>query len=273
MKKFKKAIVIAILITSTVLLSACSIKDVLNYLYYGTYYPYTAASPIKLNENETLEQLMQTRDSIRKFNIYIETTMYNYKTSYSSDEQTNIGSGSIIGKNASTNTYYAITNFHVINYGTYLYHSYKVETLSGKEYTAQVLIKDSANDMAIISFISTENLGIANLTNRTGLDLGTNEFVLAVGNPNGVKFTVTYGVNLGLTNIENVTYMVINHTALIKPGNSGGALTDIQGNLVGMNTWGTEDVDTDNYAIPLSTIKTFITQAQNQITDFPTIVA
>ena len=271
MKKFKKLFLVVTFISSALLFSACSIKDVINYVYYGTFFPDTVTTPVAMNESETLEQLMQTRDTIRGYSIYVETSMYNYKNIYSSDEQINMGSGTIIGK--SSNTYYALTNYHVINYGSYSYYSYKVETLSGKTYTAQVIRKDTVNDMAIISFNSSENLGIANLANRTGLDLGANEFVLAVGNPSGVKFTVTYGVNKGLTNIKNVSYQVIHHTALIKPGNSGGALTDIEGNFVGMNTWGTEDDDTDNYAIPLSLIKAFIKEAQNELTGFPTIIS
>ena len=85
-----------------------------------------------------------------------------------------------------------------------------------------------------------------------------NEFVLAVGNPSGVKNIVTYGEITGYATIGNVDYEVIFHDALINPGNSGGALCDLDGNLLGINTWGTEDKDDENFAIPLSVINDFI---------------
>lgn len=270
MKKIKKIIAIVMLFSAVTLLSACSVKDLLNYVYYGTFFPDLVSSPLNMTESETLEQLMATRDLVREFNVYIETSMYNIKNSFHSDETTNIGSGSIIAKNQ--NTYFAITNYHVVNYGSYANHSYTVETLSGKEYVGTVVKTDTTQDMAIIKFDSTETLGIANISTRTGLDVGENEFLIAVGNPSGVKHTVTYGKSLGLVNIQNVTFKVIHHNALIKPGNSGGALTDILGNFIGMNTWGTENIDTDNYAIPLSIIKPFLQQAQTSVANFPTII-
>ena len=84
------------------------------------------------------------------------------------------------------------------------------------------------------------------------------EFVLAVGNPSGVKNIVTFGRILGYSRIGNVDYTVIHHNALINPGNSGGALCDLDGNLLGLNTWGSENKDDNNFAIPLSQINDFI---------------
>ncbi|MGN1061223.1 MAG: trypsin-like peptidase domain-containing protein, partial [Candidatus Coproplasma sp.] len=95
-------------------------------------------------------------------------------------------------------------------------------------------------------------------TARKDTNIVLGEFVLAVGNPSGVNNIVTYGETIGWAKIGNVSYNVLHHNALINPGNSGGALCDIDGNLLGLNTWGNQNTDDDNYCVPLSKINEFI---------------
>ncbi|MCK7488389.1 MAG: serine protease [Bacillus subtilis] len=61
-----------------------------------------------------------------------------------------------------------------------------------------------------------------------------------------------------MTLIENVDFKVIYHTATIHEGSSGGALLDVDGNLLGINTWGSQNSDEDSFAVPVHIIYMFL---------------
>ena len=105
-----------------------------------------------------------------------------------------------------------------------------------KEYTAKVIGKDQATDIAVLK-IQAANLPAVTLADSDQLEVG--DVVLALGNPFGVGQTVTMGIvsalgrsGLGFNGYENF----IQTDAAINPGNSGGALVDVEGRLVGINT-------------------------------------
>ena len=105
-----------------------------------------------------------------------------------------------------------------------------------KEYTAKVIGKDKATDIAVLK-IQAANLPAVTLADSDQLEVG--DVVLALGNPFGVGQTVTMGIvsglgrsGLGFNGYENF----IQTDAGINPGNSGGALVDVEGRLVGINT-------------------------------------
>ena len=105
-----------------------------------------------------------------------------------------------------------------------------------KEFTAKVIGKDSATDIAVLK-ISASGLPAVTLADSEQLEVG--DIVLAIGNPFGVGQTVTMGIvsglgrsGLGFNGYENF----IQTDAAINPGNSGGALVDAEGRLVGINT-------------------------------------
>ena len=236
----------------------------------------------ELTENQTLSKLMETREKIRSFNVYIETKLYD-RVYFNQKiyETTNLGSGSIIDIEETTKTVYVLTNYHVVTKyesktgHTYDYANYTVQTINGNIYTAYLVSYNKSDDMAILSFNNPNNekLGVANLSARSDGKIYLDEFLLAVGNPSGVKNVVTYGKFLGVANISNVSYQVIHHNVLINPGNSGGALTDIDGNIIGVNTWGgPNNNDEDNYSIPLKKVILFIQETQDGLQTFPKIV-
>jgi serine protease Do len=238
------------------------------------------------NEDKVYKDLMTTREKIRAFNIYIVST-YTYTTTsgFMGHWQTttttlgqSLGSGVIIEEDDTY--YYALTNNHVITTTFTVTDSmgrtqtytdctvtYSVTDINGVTYTAELLAYDNDdNDIALISFpkkTGAAQLGKADYTTRLENNVVSGEFVLAVGNPSGVKYVVTYGMIIDYDNIANVSYDVINHNALINPGNSGGALCDKDGNLLGLNTWGESNSDSNNYAIPLSVINTFLSEVQS----------
>jgi len=76
------------------------------------------------------------------------------------------------------------------------------------------------------------------------------ELVLAVGNPSSLNNNVTFGEFKSMEMLKDVNFKVIYHDANIANGSSGGALVDVDGNLLGVNTWGLEDSDEFSFAIP-----------------------
>ncbi|MDD3832073.1 MAG: trypsin-like peptidase domain-containing protein [Clostridia bacterium] len=210
---------------------------------------------------DTIDQqlLMSTRSIIRQSNIYIETALYERSPlgMFNFCMSRGLGSGAVFLE--LDNYYYAITNWHVIEYEGYDSAVYTITNFYGEKTTGQVVKQDKDKDLAVIKFAKVEQqLTIIDYTTRLDKPLIVGELLLAVGNPSGVQNNVTFGEYMGLAKISNVDYNVVYHSALISSGNSGGALCDINGSLVGINTWSTADSDERNYSIPLSIIYDFI---------------
>lgn len=230
----------------------------------GCDYGYTVSqnSENTVYENDfTQEKLMSVRNTVRESNIAIDT-IYQKKGIFISRTQ-GIGLGSGVVFMEDENYYYALTNNHVITdilEGVKYTTQYTITDINGYEYSGSVLLADADKDIAIINFEKRNDsvLHLIDYTKRIDDNVKPGEFVIAVGNPSGVKNIVTYGQVIGYSRIGNVDYTVIHHNALINPGNSGGALCDIDGNLLGLNTWGSEDKDDNNFSIPLSQINDFI---------------
>lgn len=144
-----------------------------------------------------------------------------------------LGSGVIVSTNG-----YILTNNHVVAESDEL----RVALNDGREFIAKVIGTDEKTDVAVIK-IDAENLPVATLADSDKLRVG--DVVFAVGNPLGVGQTVTMGIvsatgrnNLGILSSETgVGYEnFIQTDAAINQGNSGGALIDAKGRLVGINT-------------------------------------
>ena len=144
-----------------------------------------------------------------------------------SHQEMGLGSGVIITEDG-----YIITNNHVIEGAD----DVKVETASGTRYTARVIGTDPATDTAVIK-IDAQKLPAITIGTSEGLEVG--DVVLAIGNPFGIGQTVTMGIisATGRTELNIVDYEdFIQTDAAINLGNSGGALIDAQGRLIGVNT-------------------------------------
>lgn len=127
---------------------------------------------------------------------------------------------------------YVITNHHVIANADAI----NVSLLDGREYKAKLIGSDESTDVALLQ-IEADGLQALKFSNISNLRVG--DYVIAVGNPFGIGQTVTSGIvsalGRGGLNIENYEDF-IQTDAAINMGNSGGALVDLEGNLVGMNT-------------------------------------
>ena len=146
-----------------------------------------------------------------------------------------LGSGVIVQRDGKT--VYVLTNNHVVG---------EAETISvklhdGKNFTATLTGKDPKRDLALVEFQTDAAVTVAELGNSDALQVG--DWVMAVGNPLGFNSTVTEGIvsaigRQGLSNSGNVSFTdYIQTDAAINQGNSGGALVDIYGRLVGINSW------------------------------------
>ncbi|OGT42681.1 MAG: hypothetical protein A3F42_06090 [Gammaproteobacteria bacterium RIFCSPHIGHO2_12_FULL_37_34] len=145
-----------------------------------------------------------------------------------SDTIVSVASGVIIDANHG----YILTNAHVIDEAQIV----TVTLGDGRHFTAKIIGKDKPSDVALLQ-IKAKNLTAIPLANSNDLKVG--DFVAAIGNPFGLNQTVTSGIvsglgrtTLGIENYENF----IQTDAPINLGNSGGALVNMQGQLVGINT-------------------------------------
>jgi Do/DeqQ family serine protease len=143
-----------------------------------------------------------------------------------------LGSGVIVRQTG--DQYYVLTNFHVVD-GT---SEILVVTHEGKEYSAELTGKDDRKDLAMVSFKTKESYPLAVLGDSDTLKVG--DWSIAVGSPLGLMATMTMGIvsAMGRTggpagNINDF----IQTDASINQGNSGGALVNIRGEVVGINTW------------------------------------
>lgn len=139
------------------------------------------------------------------------------------------GSGVII-----SNDGYIITNNHVIENANNI----QVILNDKSSYDAKVIGKDENTDIALLK-INASHLPVIKYGNSDDLNIG--EWVLAVGNPFNLNSTVTAGIvsakarNIGLSSPYSIESF-IQTDAAVNPGNSGGALINIKGELVGINT-------------------------------------
>lgn len=150
------------------------------------------------------------------------------------EQQLGLGSGVILSADG-----YIVTNNHVIDGAERL----EVTLNDNTTYDAEVVGSDPSTDLALIK-IDASDLPVIPVGNSDDLKVG--EWVLAVGNPFGFTSTVTTGiVSAKARSISSVTHSrnnsmgiesYIQTDAAVNPGNSGGALVNLAGELVGINT-------------------------------------
>lgn len=140
-----------------------------------------------------------------------------------------LGSGVIIDADKG----YIVTNHHVINGANKIL----VQLSDGRELSAELIGSDEMSDIALLKVEKTKNLTSITLADSDNLRVG--DFAVAIGNPFGLGQTVTSGIVSALgrsgLNIENFENF-IQTDAAINSGNSGGALVNLNGELIGINT-------------------------------------
>src|SRR3977135_3025116 len=138
------------------------------------------------------------------------------------------GSGVIVDAKSG----YIVTNAHVVENANEI----TVTLQDGRDLKADVVGSDTPSDVAVLK-VKPDGLSQVALGDSAKSEVG--DFVVAIGNPFGLQHTVTSGIISGLSRsgINPVGYEDFTHTdPPITPGNSGGALVNLRGELIGINT-------------------------------------
>lgn len=146
------------------------------------------------------------------------------------------GTGTIVSKSG-----FIVTNYHVVKKGDL----FKAVCSDGSTYEMQLFpngkyyLSDYKTDLAVLKLDNREGRKFVPLKLGDSNDLNEGEWVIAIGNPYGLKQSITAGIvsskgrdNIGFTDIEDF----IQTDVSINPGNSGGPLVNLNGEMVGINT-------------------------------------
>lgn len=205
-----------------------------------------------------------------KLEYAVNNTMLQMFGKSSSSTATASGSGIIISEDG-----YILTNNHVIssttssNSDNSYYQISEASKLTvtlfndSTEYEAKIIGKDEQTDLAVIKIEKT-GLSKAEFADSDSIKVG--EFAMAVGNPIGMQSSVTCGivsaVNRQVTDSDRKQYTLIQTDAAINSGNSGGALVNSEGKVIGINTLklsGT-GIEGMGFAIPINSTKDITSQ-------------
>jgi len=140
-----------------------------------------------------------------------------------------LGSGAVVRADG-----VIVTNNHVIAG----FDEVMVQLADKRQFPAKVLLADERSDLAVLKIDAKgEKLPVLPIAAREPLEVG--DLVLAIGNPFGVGQTVTNGIISGLarTEVGSGVSQYIQTDAAVNPGNSGGPLVDMAGNIIGINTF------------------------------------
>ena len=193
---------------------------------------------------------------------YDVSSIFSRTTSTASAE----GSGIIISDDG-----YILTNNHVISSSTSSSLFYELSEATkiiinlyndDTEYEARVIGKDEQTDLAVLKIEKT-GLTAATLGNSSSIQIG--EFAMVIGNPLGMQNSVASGIISGTNRkitTDGKTYNVIQTDAAINSGNSGGALVNSKGEVIGINTLKSAGTGVEGlgFAIPIDTAKDIVEQ-------------
>ena len=155
-----------------------------------------------------------------------------------------------------------VTNNHVIEGGQQL----RVVLADRREFPAKVLLADPQSDLAVLKIdVGAERLPVLPIERSNDVQVG--DLVLAIGDPFGVGQTVTNGIISGLSRTDvgaSDSGFYLQTDAAINPGNSGGPLVDMDGNLIGLNTFILSRSGTSSgvgFAIPAALVRRVVESA------------
>ena len=164
------------------------------------------------------------------------------------------GSGIIIHENAAGTHTYIVTCAHVIAGRQHV----SIELYCGESFVAAIVGYDVRTDVGLLQIEAT---GLPSATFGDSSQLRVGEPVYAIGNPGGISFMASFtsGVVSAIDRAITVrhTMETIQHTAPISPGNSGGALVNAMGQVIGINSQKIADIQFEGmgFAVPSTTVQ------------------
>ena len=217
--------------------------EAVNVAYVGSGEPMTAATVYEANVNSTVG-----------ITTSISVNYWGYQTTTAAS-----GSGFVLTEDG-----YILTCYHVVEDSE----SITVSTYDGETYEAELIGYDDSNDIAVLK-VEAKDLTPVVLGDSEGLSVGDD--VIAIGNPLGeLTFTLTKGVVSALgrevTLSTGSTMALIQTDCAINSGNSGGALFNMYGEVIGITNAkyssssysGEASIDNIGFAIPINTVKNIV---------------
>ncbi len=202
-------------------------------------------------------------------NIYVSTLNHDYSAADSAGTITMSASGVIMSSDG-----YIVTNYHVVPSGNEPNKAIWAQTRDGKVYQAFVIGYDRRTDIAILK-IQHNHISPIPIDLREKTNVG--DVVLAIGNPNNLGQTVTHGIvsatsrsGSGLLTREQMHIReglqdLIQTDAPINQGNSGGALINTSGNMIGINTASFTSARYGTYGIGFAVPTRLVVHVMNEI--------
>ncbi len=192
----------------------------------------------------------------------IEPAVVELDVTTSTGEQ--IGSGVIIDSKGDI-----VTNYHIVNGEA----SITAVLYNGSQVQAQLVGTNTADDLAVVHIQPFANMTFAQIGDSSKLVVG--QEVLAIGNPLGITETATKGIvsalNRSVTESTGATISnAIQTDAAVNPGNSGGALINLQGQLIGIPTLTAVNTESNtaangvSFAIPSNLVQSVVQQILQQ---------
>ncbi|WP_311531299.1 trypsin-like peptidase domain-containing protein [uncultured Anaerococcus sp.] len=216
------------------------------------------STPIEIKDNASMESVVVKKsiDSVVGINTVSKVTRQSFFGPQSGYVE-GIGSGSIVSKDG-----YIVTNSHVVSDGD----AKEINVLfnNGETSPAELVWNDSSLDLAVIK-VDSNNKNLKAIDIGDSDEIGVGDRVVAIGNPLGFELqsTVTSGIISGLN--RSVAFNtgvqmdgLMQTDAAINAGNSGGALLNSKGQLIGINTAKAGNSDGIGFAIPINTVKPVI---------------
>lgn len=257
--KFKEKMIIYIsLLIIIVLLVVLFFKNDLNEIKAETNYDVSKLQLESIEETEENNTKKIIERAVKSV-VGISKLSQNGKTIFldNSEEKLGLGSGIIITDNG-----YILTNQHVAGNK---YSNCYVTLENGNVYNGNVVWSDENIDLAIVK-IGMKNLDYIQLADSDIISLA--DEVYAIGNPIGIEFqrTVTKGIISGINrtikieenNKESYMEDLIQTDATINEGNSGGALINESGELIGVNSVKISNAEGIGFAVPINIVKPII---------------
>ena len=207
------------------------------------------------NASPATTDFTETVAKVEKSVVEINTETVIYQKYYGNYIQSGAGSGVIIGSDEEKKTYYVITNHHVVDSANTIL----VRLYDGSEYNAALVASDEISDIAIVAIIESEGKELSVAAYGDSSELRNGQDIFAIGNPLGqLGGSVIKGI-ISKTerhiSVSGIRMSLLQIDASVNPGNSGGGLFDMAGNLIGIvNAKSSGDnVDGLGFAIPINT--------------------
>ncbi|MCX6163371.1 MAG: trypsin-like peptidase domain-containing protein [Ignavibacteriae bacterium] len=219
----------------------------------------------KKNGDLTAEEIIE-QNKPALVSIWYHTNDYFSYSSYSYTYKDTVllsGSGFIFSKEGLVGT-----NNHVISGFDSLF----IKTSDGTFYNAEIVYVEEKNDLAILKIVDTtkKTFPFVRIANSNDVKVGQN--IYAIGSPLGFEYTISEGIVAALRENEKVSFTdpdtyalvektfdkVIQITAAISPGNSGGALFNGKGDVIGITTYSYGFYGNLNFAIAINTFNNIV---------------